>query len=111
LRALASRAIRTAPALRSRRRSKAPVLRITTLTRDGTTWLALEGALAGPWVDELRTALASARGHGLPLALDLAAVRFADARGVTLLREQAAAGRIQRSSSFVAELLRPEESS
>ncbi len=80
------------------------MLRITHTSEDGQERLALEGKLVGAWVEECRSACA----RGGALALDLSEVRYADAQGVAFLREMAAAGRIQKTSRFVAELLRSE---
>jgi hypothetical protein len=60
------------------------MLRITTVTRPtGGQALLLEGRLIGPWVDELRRAAADIAAG---TAIDLHAVEFADADGVTVLR-------------------------
>jgi hypothetical protein len=87
------------------------LLRITSLRKDGTVWLKLEGKLVGPWVDECRAACARETGHGRRPALDLLEVTFVDADGVHLLRELIEQGaEIPARSNFVAELLRLERS-
>ncbi len=86
------------------------MLRITQSEEDGQSLLRLEGKLVGPWVAELRGACERARVRGLPLALDLAEVSFADGAGVALLRELGLDAHIRKPSRFLAELLRSEES-
>ena len=66
------------------------MLRITQLIRpDGRRVLLLEGRLVGAWVAELRRAVGDSAG---PTTVDLAAVAFADADGVTALRRLRGAG-------------------
>jgi hypothetical protein len=82
------------------------MLRITPLAGPAPA-LKLEGKLVGPWVGVLRRTCA---GQGGPPRLDLAAVAFADAAGVRLLRELRSAGaELTGLSSLVAALLRLEE--
>lgn len=65
--------------------------------------LVVEGRLAGPWVDELRT---SAAPHWKALALDLSGLSYADEAGVALLNQLVAAGaRVVRATAYVATLL------
>ena len=52
-------------------------------------WLALEGWLVGPWVDELRRESEQQLSGAKSLQLDLGKVLFVDPRGVALLRELA----------------------
>jgi hypothetical protein len=66
------------------------MLRITTTLRPaGGRSLLLEGRLIGPWVDELRRTAANVAGG---TTIDLHAVEFADADGVTALRQLRSAG-------------------
>ena len=63
------------------------MLRITTTIRRGRTTVALEGRLAGPWVDELRASwrsLATTR-DASSIRVDLDAVTFIDTAGKALL--------------------------
>ncbi|MBV9180554.1 MAG: STAS domain-containing protein [Acidobacteria bacterium] len=47
----------------------------------------LEGNLAGPWVEELRSLADQALSQKKAVSLDLEGVRFVDVQGVALLRE------------------------
>ena len=72
------------------------MLRITVTTHPDGTTLALEGRLAGPWVDELRASWRSlvATRDACPIRVDLDAVTFIDSGGKALLwamHEQGAA--------------------
>ncbi len=49
----------------------------------------LEGNLAGPWVEELRSLSDQALAQQKIISLDLEKVRFVDPHGVTLLRDLA----------------------
>src|SRR5438094_9486632 len=63
------------------------MLRITTSIRPDGTTVALEGRLAGPWVDELRASwrsLATTR-DASSIRVDLDAVTFIDTAGKALL--------------------------
>ncbi len=80
------------------------MLRITSSAKNGTTWIRLEGRLVGPWVDECRATCETSRGQRL--ALDVSEVRFADPRGVELLRELDDAGLVMRGNGYTAELMR-----
>ena len=64
------------------------MLRITATTRGPRAWIALEGRLAGPWVDELRACWLQERARLEPasIQIDLADVVFVDAAGKQLLR-------------------------
>ncbi len=63
------------------------MLRITTSIRPDGTTVALEGRLAGPWVDELRACWRSlaATGGARAIRIDLDAVTFIDTAGKALL--------------------------
>ena len=63
------------------------MLRITTSIRPDGTTVALEGRLAGPWVDELRASWRSlaATGDARAIRVDLDAVTFIDTAGKALL--------------------------
>jgi hypothetical protein len=82
------------------------MLRITRVDGAGPVEaLKLEGKLVGPWVDALREECEPGRA----LCLDLSAVAFVDAEGVTLLRELLAQGAtLAPCSALVAELLNVE---
>ena len=72
------------------------MLRITVTTHPDGTTLALEGRLAGPWVDELRASWRSLVGtrDARWVRVDLDAVTFIDTAGKALLwamHEQGAA--------------------
>lgn len=70
----------------------------------------LEGQLLGPRVGAVRDACRGRGRRSGRLLLDLAAVTYADAAGVELLRERVAEGvEIAACSGFIAELLRPAE--
>jgi len=75
------------------------MLRITTMTRPDATTVALEGRLAGPWVDELARSwsilTATRDAHSVSVLLDT--VTFVDAAGKALLQEMHAQG-----ATFVA---------
>jgi len=63
------------------------MLRITERSEGGRTALALEGRLAGPWVDELARAWDTlVRQHTGAVAVCLEGVTFIDAGGKALLR-------------------------
>jgi hypothetical protein len=85
---------------------KVVMLRITRLAGpEPAPTLKLEGKLVGPWVGALREACVPGEG----LRLDLAAVTFADAAGVELLRELLARGvTLAACSGLVAGLLHEE---
>jgi len=72
----------------------------------GDTRLVLEGRIVGAWVAELRRVAASCRPASGRIVLDLAAVSFADADGLELLRGLlAGTARLGRASSVVSALL------
>jgi anti-anti-sigma regulatory factor len=84
------------------------VLKITRLThkRRGLT-IKVEGEILEPWVSSVRDDCAPQGRRSEPLCLDLAAVTYADAAGVQLLRDLLREGvEIAACSSFLAELLR-----
>ena len=69
----------------------------------------LEGEVLGPWVGAVRDACTQRSRRSRRLRLDLAAVAYADAAGVQLLRDLLREGiYIAACSSFIAELLHPE---
>lgn len=80
------------------------MLRITTQSNGhGGTRLVLEGRLAGEAVDELRRVARDVSAQGRRLALDLVALRYADAAGIGLLRELISdSAELQRASAFVS---------
>ena len=70
--------------------------------------IKLEGQILGPWVPAMRDACRERGRRSGRLLLDLAAVTYADAAGVQLLRELVAEGvEIAACSGFVGELLYP----
>ena len=81
------------------------MLKITRDSLGGRPRLRVEGRLAGPWVEELRSLLGRPAGG---ILLDLGAVTYVDRGGERLLR--ALLGRedvkVTASSTFVSELLR-----
>jgi anti-anti-sigma regulatory factor len=69
--------------------------------------LVLAGAVAGPWVEELRRAVEAALARGAAVRLDLRDVTFVDHAGVTLLAGLAARDvTLRNGSPFVTELLK-----
>jgi ABC-type transporter Mla MlaB component len=88
------------------------VLKMTMLAQvDEIRTLKLEGELSGPWVEEVRQACVAPGVVTSLIRLDLSAVRFVDAVGVSLLRDLMNHGvEIGACSSFVAELLHLENS-
>ncbi len=83
------------------------MLRITLETpRPDERRVRLEGRLAGPWVDELRRVSSTSESGRARLVLDLAALHFADAEGLALLRElHGEAVELRNASAFVRALL------
>jgi hypothetical protein len=70
---------------------------------NGRPVLVLEGRLVGPWVAELRQAVAEVES---PRAVDLAGVTYADADGVAALRAFRGAGTdLVGASGFLAALI------
>jgi anti-anti-sigma regulatory factor len=65
------------------------MLKITTLTKSGSSALRLEGRLAGPWVEVLEQCWDSVAGTATnhPPSVDLSAVTFVDSDGKELLRK------------------------
>jgi hypothetical protein len=85
------------------------VLKVTQLSRRvRVLTIKLEGQLLEPWVSVVRD-ICQRRGRRTgQLHLDLAAVTYADAAGLHLLRDLLADGvEIAACSSFVFELLHP----
>jgi anti-anti-sigma regulatory factor len=71
--------------------------------------LKLEGEILEPWVGTVRDACTRRRRRSDGLRLDLAAVTYADAAGVQLLRDLVGDGiEIAACSLFIAELLHSE---
>jgi len=82
------------------------MLRISEAPADGKATLRLEGQVAGPWVQELRSVAEGWLGRGYRLSLDVTGVSFADETGVTLLRDLRVRDvSVCGASPFVAELL------
>jgi ABC-type transporter Mla MlaB component len=70
------------------------------------TRLVLEGRLVGETVEELRRIARETSAQGRRIALDLAALRYADAAGIALLRELIEdLAELQCASAFVSALL------
>jgi ABC-type transporter Mla MlaB component len=68
--------------------------------------IKLEGELLEPWVDAVRDACTRQGRRSKRLRLDLAAVTYADAAGVQLLRDLLREGlEIAACSNFLGELL------
>jgi hypothetical protein len=88
------------------------VLKITRLIRRGRVQtIKLEGEILEPWVGTVFDACTTPDRRSRHLRLDLAAVNYADAAGVHLLRELMREGiEIAVCSGFIAELLRLEDS-
>ena len=86
------------------------MLKITRLSHKGRRLtIKLEGEILGPWVGAVRDACAKRLRRSRRLRLDLAAVTYADAAGVQLLRDLIGEGiEIAACSLFIAELLHPE---
>ena len=91
----------------SRSEGRAGVLKITRRSGKGQVpTVQLEGEVLGPWVDAVRDACAKRGGRSRRLRLDLAAVTYADAAGVRLLRDLLSEGiEIAACSNFLTELL------
>lgn len=70
---------------------------------DGRTTLRLEGALAGPWIAEVRWLLREEADQ--PLLLDLSSLVYADREGAELLRELHSRFDVRGRSPFVVALL------
>ena len=80
-----------------------------TESADHSVALRLEGQVAGPWVEELRTSCERILTEGRQVTLDLTYVSFVDDDGIVLFR--ALAGRcvgLTNGSPFVVELLKEE---
>ena len=86
------------------------MLKITRLSRNvPVLTIKLEGEILGPWVGVVRDACTKRGRRSARLSLDLAAVTYADAAGVQLLRDLVGEGiEIAACASFIAELLHPE---
>ena len=70
--------------------------------------LRVEGRIAGPWVEELRTACNThTSSNPVQLCLELEDVSFVDAAGVACLKQLEEQGvRFSRVSSFLTELFK-----
>ena len=86
------------------------MLKVTQLSRTvRVLTIKLEGELLEPWVPTVRDACKRRGRRSGRVQLDLAAVTYADAAGVQLLRDLLGEGvDIAACSSFVGELLHPE---
>ena len=70
------------------------------------TRLVLEGRLTAENVEELRRVSSEISSQGRRIALDLVAVRYADAAGIRMLRELIDdSADVQRASAFVTSVL------
>ncbi|MFI5316960.1 MAG: hypothetical protein ACHQ6T_14765 [Myxococcota bacterium] len=70
------------------------------------TQLVLEGWLVGETAEELRRISSEISIQGRRISLDLVALRYADAAGISLLRELIAdSAELQGASGFVSALL------
>jgi len=89
------------------------MLRITVLESSacGVT-LRVEGRIAGPWLEELRTACSAHIGPDpVPLQLELEDISFADAEGVAYLNELRERGvRFFQVSPLLTELFKNDSS-
>ena len=88
------------------------MLKITRLSHKGRgLTIKLEGEILGPWVGVVRDACTKRGRRSARLSLDLAAVTYADAAGIHLLRDLLCEGiEIVACSSFLGELLHLEDS-
>jgi hypothetical protein len=88
------------------------VLKITQHSRNGRVLIIkLEGEILEPWVSSVRDACEPQSRRSQALWLDLAAVTYADAAGIHLLRDLLCEGiEIVACSSFLGELLHLEDS-
>ena len=86
---------------------RAGVLKITRRSGKGQVpTVQLEGEVLGPWVDAVREACTEPGRRSRRLRLDLAAVTYADAAGVQVLRDLVGEGiEIAACSNFLTELL------
>jgi hypothetical protein len=84
------------------------VLRLTRLSWGvPALTIKVEGQLLGPWVPVVRDACRARGRRSGRLLLDLAAITYADAAGVQLLRDLVGEGvEIAACSGFIGELLR-----
>jgi len=81
------------------------MLRIDTeVDRTGRTVLRLEGSLIGPWIAEFLRVLEVVPAGAI--AIDLAALVYADKDGARILRDLAERAELRGCSTFLAELLR-----
>jgi len=78
------------------------MLRITSSPTSTGTSLVLEGTVAGPWVEVLRSAIDTCQGT---TELDLSEVHYVDADGVALLRSLVGTVTVRSASAYIAGLL------
>jgi hypothetical protein len=79
------------------------MLKITTTTANEITTVKLEGKFLSPWIDEVRSACAEARG---PIWLDLSLLSYIDLPATEFLIDLMRRGiHIAARSSYVAEVL------
>ena len=85
------------------------MLRVSVIDSADAVTIKLEGKLVGPWCEEVARVCAAAA-NGSPLRLDLYDVTYADEAGTELIRAMLSRGvaTLDRCSSFLAELLKPE---
>lgn len=82
------------------------MLRIRETAADDGVALLVEGRLAGPWVQELRSAAEAQLASGGCLLVDISGVGFADQGGVRLLRDlRLREVEVIGASQFLVELL------
>lgn len=89
------------------------MLRVTVVESSASAvTLRVEGRIAGPWVDELRTACIVHTGpKRVQLSLEIEDVSFADAAGVAFLKELRDRGvGISHASPFLTELFKNDSS-
>lgn len=89
------------------------MLRITVVESSATAVkLRVEGQIAGPWVEELRTTCTAHTGQKpVQLCLELEYVSFADSAGVTCLKKLREQGvGFFRVSPFLTELFKDDSS-
>ena len=80
------------------------MLRITLAQESELSTLRLEGAISGPWVDELELTWSDIRGTGpgRRVVVDLSEVSFVDSEGQELLRWMFTQGAELRSGPLVS---------
>jgi len=84
------------------------MLRVTVIPQVRSVTIKLEGKLLAAWCGEVAGAFERSA-NGTAVALDLYDVTFIDAAGTALVQSLLARGaKLDRCSSYVAELLKPE---